>query len=87
MPPSQEQVVSAPLAGLVDRVLVGENDVVKSGQPLLRLISPELGELQLKLLEAASKSRLSQKTLQRERSLFTEGIIPERRVQEREQLK
>ncbi len=84
LPASQEQVVSAPLAGLVDRVLVGENDIVKSGQPLLRLISPELGELQLKLLEAASKSRLSQKTLQRERTLFTEGIIPERRVQEAE---
>ena len=82
LPPSQEQVVSAPLAGLVDRVLVGENDTVKSGQPLLRLISPELGELQLKLLEASSKSRLSQKTAQRERLLFAEGIIPERRVQE-----
>ena len=84
LPPSQEQVVSAPLAGLVDRVLVSENDGVKSGQPLLRLISPELGELQLKLLEAASKSRLSQKTLQRERALFSEGIIPERRVLEAE---
>ncbi|MBI2750605.1 MAG: efflux RND transporter periplasmic adaptor subunit [Burkholderiales bacterium] len=84
LPPSQEQVVSAPLAGLVDRVLVGENDTVKSAQPLLRLISPELGELQLKLLEASSKSRLSQKTAQRERMLFADGIIPERRVQEAE---
>ena len=84
LPSSQEQVVSAPLAGLVDRVLVSENDMVKSGQSLLRLISPELGELQLKLLEAASKSRLSQKTVQRERMLFTEGITPERRVQEAE---
>ena len=84
LPPAQEQVVSAPLAGLVDRVLVGENDAVKSGQPLLRLISPELGELQLKLLEASSKSRLSQKTAQRERMLFADGIIPERRVQEAE---
>ena len=84
LPPSQEQVVSAPLAGLVDRVLVGENDAVKSGQPLLRLISPELGELQLKLLEVSSKSRLSQKTAQRERMLFADGIIPERRVQEAE---
>ena len=82
LPPSQEQVVSAPLAGLVDRLLVGENDIVKGGQPLLHLISPELGELQLKLLEANSKSRLSQKAAQRERLLFAEGIIPERRVQE-----
>ncbi len=84
LPPAQEQVVSAPLAGLVDKVLVGENDRVKGGQPLLRLVSPELGELQLALLEAASKSRLLRKTLQRERALFSEGIIPERRVQEAE---
>ena len=82
LPPSQEQIVSAPLADLVDRLLVGENDMVKSGQPLLRLVSPELGELQLKLLEATSKSRLSQKASQREHQLFAEGIIPERRVQE-----
>lgn len=84
LPPAREQVVSAPLAGLVDKVLVGENDVVTIGQPLLRLISPELGELQFALIEAASRSRLSQKTLQRERALFAEGIIPERRVQEAE---
>ena len=84
LPSSHEQIVSAPLAGLVDRVLVAENDMVKAGQPLLRLVSPELGELQLKLLEATSKARLSQKSLQRERALFTDGIIPERRVQEAE---
>ncbi len=84
LPPSQEQVVSAPLAGLVDRVLVSEHEFVKSGQPLLRLVSPELGELQLRLLELSSKDRLSQKTLSRERQLFADGIIPERRVQEAE---
>ena len=82
--PGQEQLASAPLAGVVDQLLVAENDSVKAGQPLLRLISPELGELQLKLMEADSSSRLSQKTLQRERQLFSEGIIPERRVQEAE---
>ena len=84
LPSSQEQVVSAPLAGLVDRVLVAENDLVKGGQPLVHLISPAFGELQLKLLESASKSRLSQKTLLRERQLFADGILPERRVQEAE---
>ncbi|CAN7412246.1 efflux RND transporter periplasmic adaptor subunit [Acidovorax sp. LjRoot194] len=82
--PGQEQVVSAPLAGVIDQLLVAENDAVKAGQPLMRLISPELGELQLKLMEVDSSSRLSQKALQRERQLFSEGIIPERRVQEAE---
>lgn len=84
VPTPQEQVVSAPLAGLVDQVLVSENDAVRRGQPLLRLVSPELGELQLRALEAASKSQLSQKTAQRERALYADGIISERRAQEAE---
>ena len=84
LPPGQEQVVSAPLAGVVDQLLVAENDAVRAGQPLLRLASPELGELQLKLMEAASQGSLSARTLQRERTLFAEGIIPQRRVQEAE---
>ena len=81
LPPRQEQIVSAPLGGVVDQVLVAENDAVHAGQALVRLVSPELGELQLKLMEAGSRGRLSAKTLQRERQLFAEGIIPERRVQ------
>lgn len=84
VPTPQEQVVSAPLAGLVDQVLIGENETVQRGQPLLRLVSPELGELQLRALEAASKSQLSQKTALRERTLYVDGIVSERRVQEAE---
>jgi RND family efflux transporter MFP subunit len=84
LPPSQEYVLSAPVAGVVDQLLVSENDSVQAGQPLLRMVSPELGELQLKLSEAASKSRLSQTTLKREQMLFAEGIVAQRRVQEAE---
>ena len=76
LPPSQEYVLSAPVAGVVDQLLVSENDSVQAGQPLLRLVSPELGELQLKLSEAASKGRLTQATLKREQLLFAEGIVP-----------
>ena len=84
LPPDQDQVVSAPVSGVVDKLLVTDQQSVQAGQPLLRLNSPQYGELQLKLLEAASKSRLSGKTQARERQLFGEGIIPERRVQEAE---
>jgi membrane fusion protein, heavy metal efflux system len=82
LPPRQDQVLSAPVAGVVDQLLVSDNDSVKTGQPLLRLTGPELGELQLKLIEAGSRSRLSAATLQRERQLFSEGVVPERRVLE-----
>lgn len=84
VPPNAEQVVSAPVDGVVDRLLVGSQESVRGGQPLLRLASPEYGELQLKLMEAAGRARLSQTRLVRERQLFGEGIIPERRVQEAE---
>ena len=84
LPPGQEYVVSAPLAGVVDRLLVAPNDVVKAGQPLLHLVSPELGDLQLRLMDAAAKNKLAQQTLQRERMLLAEGIVPARRVQEAE---
>lgn len=84
LPPKQQQVLSAPLPGVVDQLLVSENEAVKAGQPLVRLQSPELGELQLKLMEAAARNGLASKTLQREKQLLAEGIIPERRVQEAE---
>lgn len=84
LPPRQDQVVSAPLAGVVEQLLVSENEAVKAGQPVLRLASPELGELQLKLMEASSQQKLAAATLQRERQLFAEGIVPQRRVLEAE---
>jgi multidrug efflux pump subunit AcrA (membrane-fusion protein) len=84
LPPRQEYVLSAPLPGVVDQLLVAPNDVVKAGQPLLRLVSPELGDLQLRLMEAGTKGKLVQQTLQRERMLVAEGIVPARRVQEAE---
>lgn len=84
LPPGGEQLVSAPFSGMVVELLVEEQQPVKTGQALLRLSGPEFGDLQLKLLEAASKAKLGRKSLERERQLFAEGIIPERRVQEAE---
>jgi len=84
LPPSQEFIVSAPLGGVVERLLVNENEAVRAGQPLLRLLSPELGEAQLRLAEAASKARLSRQLAERERRLFDEGVIAQRRVLEAE---
>lgn len=82
VPPNREQIVSAPLAGLAVQLFVQQNQVVKQGTPLLRLVSPELGQLQLQLLQAGTRAALARQTAQRERALFDEGIIPQRRVQE-----
>ncbi|MFT0546287.1 efflux RND transporter periplasmic adaptor subunit [Allopusillimonas ginsengisoli] len=81
VPPSGNHVLSAPFAGRVEEVFVNLQQVVRAGQPLLRLVSPEYGQLQLALLEAASKAKLTKQNAIRERQLFAEGIIPERRIQ------
>lgn len=82
LPPNQDVMVSAPLDGVIDRLLVNPQDTVKVGQPLLRIASPAYGELQLKLMEADSRAKLARQTLEREKALLAEGIIPARRVQE-----
>jgi RND family efflux transporter MFP subunit len=82
LPPQAEQVVSAPVAGLINQVLVQENQAVTPGMPLLVLSSPELGRLQLALVQAASRARLTSQAIVRERELFKEGIIAQRRVDE-----
>ena len=82
MPPSQEQIISAPFAGLAVQLFVQQNQVVKQGAPLVRIVSAEFGQLQLQLLQAASRAALARQTAERERALFDEGIIPQRRVQE-----
>ena len=82
LPASGEQIVSSPVAGLAVQLYVQPNQMVKRGAPLLRLVSQELGPLQLQLLQAASRAGLTRQTAQRERALFDEGIIAQRRVQE-----
>lgn len=82
IPPKAEQVVSSPVAGLVSQVLVQQNQAIRSGTPLVRIASPEFGQLQLQLLQATPRAILARQAAQREQALFDEGIIPQRRVQE-----
>lgn len=82
VPASREQIVSSPLAGLVVQLHVQPNQTVRQGAPLLRLVSAELGPLQLQLMQAAGRAGLARQAAQRERALFDEGIIAQRRVQE-----
>ena len=84
VPPKAEQVVSSPVAGLVAQLLVQQNQVVRSGAPLVRIASPELGQLQLQLqlLQATARATLARQAARREQALFDEGIIPQRRAQE-----
>jgi len=81
-PPNSEQIISSPVAGLVLQVLVQPNQSVGRGAPLLRLAGPDWGSLQLQLLQTTTRATLARQAALREQSLFDEGIIPLRRVQE-----
>ena len=82
VPPNREYVITSPLAGLPVQIFVQQNQAVKQGAPLLRIVSAELGQLQLQVLQTSSRAALARQAAQRERALLQEGIIPERRVQE-----
>ncbi|MBI5907029.1 MAG: efflux RND transporter periplasmic adaptor subunit [Burkholderiales bacterium] len=82
IPPNAEQVISSPVTGLVSQLLVQQNQTVRAGVPLIRIASPELGQLQLQLLQANARATLVRQAAQREQELFSEGLIAQRRVQE-----
>lgn len=82
VPAGAEEVVSSPVSGLVTRLLVQQNQAVRLGTPLLHLVSPELGQLQMQLLQTAARATLARQTALREQKLFDDEVIPQRRVQE-----
>lgn len=82
IPPNAEQVISSPVTGLVSQLLVQPNQIVRVDAPLIRIASPELGQLQLQLLQANTRATLARQAAKREQDLFNEGLIAQRRVQE-----
>jgi RND family efflux transporter MFP subunit len=81
IPPVQERLVSAPMAGVVSQIGAAVGDTVKAGQVLAVLRGEGLASAQSELAQAAVQARLAQQTLQRDEALFKEGIIPESRLQ------
>jgi cobalt-zinc-cadmium efflux system membrane fusion protein len=82
VPPSRQALVSAPQGGVVARLLVAEGDVVAVAQPLAEIDSAEYLERQRDYLDAVAAAELAGTQEARDRGLFDEGIIAERRVAE-----
>jgi len=80
VPNSQLHVVSTPLAGLVDSVLVAVDEPVKRGQLLAQLQSSALAEAQRGYLQASTQRELARANLDRDQKLAAEGLIPESRL-------
>jgi RND family efflux transporter MFP subunit len=82
VPPARQALVSAPAGGVVVRLLVAEGEAVTAGQPVAELDSMEHVERQREYLDATAAAELAQAQEARDRALFAEGIIAERRVNE-----
>ncbi|MDD2545455.1 MAG: efflux RND transporter periplasmic adaptor subunit [Burkholderiaceae bacterium] len=82
LPPQATELLSAPLAGVVQQVLVSPGQKVKAGEPIARLLSPELVTWQRELLQAQAQARLSASKLERDEKLHAEGIIAGLRLQD-----
>lgn len=81
VPNEQMRVVTAPVGGVVEMLAVAPGDSVKRGQVLANLASPQALELQRDVLQSGSQAQLLQQSLKRDETLFSEGLIPESRLQ------
>lgn len=80
VPPAQIEVMAAPVATLVTNVRVAYGDVVKKGQPLLRLQGGGLLELQRDFSTARAQAGLAAENRRRDEALFADGIISQGRL-------
>lgn len=79
IPNKSQRVISVPQDGVIEIMLVAEGDVVKADQALAQLNSPQIVAGQNDYLQSLSRLSQSQQEMQRDKSLFEEGIIAERR--------
>jgi len=82
VPPTQEQVVSAPQAGLVTQLGFAVGDTVNAGQLVAQLNSPEILTLQQQYLHSENQRQLAASNYRRDKNLFAEGVIAQKRWQE-----
>ena len=82
VPNRQMRVVAAPQSGVLESLLVAEGERVEVGQVLAELRSPELVDAQSQYLESLTRLELIETELARDRTLFREGVIAERRLLE-----
>jgi RND family efflux transporter MFP subunit len=82
VPSARQALVNASHGGVLVRLLVAEGDTVAARQPVAELDSLDYVEHQRDYLDALAAAELAGAQERRDRSLFDEGIIAERRVAE-----
>ncbi len=82
VPPAHEQIISAPQAGLVSQLNFAVGDNVKKGEVVAQINSPDLVTLQQGYLQVENQRQLAATNYQRDKNLFAEGVIAQKRWQE-----
>jgi cobalt-zinc-cadmium efflux system membrane fusion protein len=82
IPAAYEFLMSASQAGLITKLNAAVGDNVKKGQVLAQLNSPSLLSMQRLYLKALTDLQLNLFSYQRDKKLWDEGVIAERRWQE-----
>ena len=82
VPAKHDRLLSSPQPGLVVQLNANIGDVVKSGDILATINSPELVTLQREFLTAGNDLSLSKLEYERDKKLLQEGVIADRRWQE-----
>ena len=80
LPAHQQQVVAAPVSGLVTAIHADSGVSVQQGQWLVRLRSTQAQLLRREASQAGSQRDLAERSLQRDEQLMAEGLIAQSRL-------
>ncbi|NNM81777.1 MAG: HlyD family efflux transporter periplasmic adaptor subunit [Burkholderiales bacterium] len=79
LPNNQLFVVSAPLAGFIEKMQASVNQHVKKDEVIAQMQSPPLAEAERAYLQAYTQYQLAREVMLRDQKLFEEGIISQSR--------
>jgi biotin carboxyl carrier protein len=82
LPNQAIEVVSAPMAGVVQAVLVNPMQALRAGQPVARIHSPQLLEWQREYIQLQAQAALARNKLKRDELLYQDGLVSEARLQD-----
>jgi cobalt-zinc-cadmium efflux system membrane fusion protein len=74
--------VFAPLGGRIVRLDAKPGDVVKAGDALITMTSPDFGEAQAEAAKADADFRVAQKSIERARELHEAGVIADKDLEQ-----
>lgn len=80
--PQSKIMVTSPISGVIQQIFVQPLADIAQSKKIVAIHSPDVVQIQNEILQLHSQKQLYSQNLARERQLFAEGIIAEKRVQE-----